>query len=239
MPLKPSIDTNRLRTREDSSIPPPSPGTNSRPETPFGSHDLLAVPLQTPVVGTPTTCVHVVFSSKLGWMAWKDREASLFELFERVFGCVRGELNFSESLTEFGVELELPNDQVARMEKEFKSKFLLAEIDKIHGISPSMRAPDCKVVRTTKSLGSGILSDSIKSSIESLQIRVNNLRTCGLARAKEVAAIEEQWNFLRDRVTKRCDKTEERIIAKPDKLQDVEGQVVTRVMAELKIIQEW
>ncbi|KAJ3248014.1 hypothetical protein HDU78_002448 [Chytriomyces hyalinus] len=241
MPLKPSIDTATLQTRHSTSLAPETPReSTSRPETPWGSHDLLAASVaKTPAAGTPTTCVHVAFQSKLGWMAWKDREASLFVLFERVFGCVSVVLKFTESLDVFGVEMEVPNDQVVRLEKELKTKYLLAEIDKIHGLSPAMKAPDCKVLRVSKTMGSGVSSDSIKSSLESLQARVNALRNCGNARKKEVDAISEQWNALREKVTGRCDKTGAHIVAKPEKLAQVEGHIVAKVMAELQSIQEW
>ncbi|KAI8609061.1 hypothetical protein BC830DRAFT_1152508 [Chytriomyces sp. MP71] len=173
MPLKPSIDTSRLRTSFRWNQ------LASRNAVWFARFTSSSISY--PCVGAPKHMRAYRIFFQLGWMAWKDREALLFALVVCVFGCSRGEMNFFESLTEFGLELEVPNDQVRfgnvggrhsilirfGIKKELKGKFWLKSIKSI-SISPSMRAPDCKVVRAPnlESLGSEVLSDSVKSNIE-------------------------------------------------------------------------
>ncbi|KAJ3031726.1 UNVERIFIED_CONTAM: hypothetical protein HDU68_000661 [Siphonaria sp. JEL0065] len=216
-----------------------STAPSSRPETPWGSSDVLQKLVEAPQVGTPTTTVHVAFSSKLGWMTWKDREASLFGIFERAFGCVKAEIKFTDALDQFGVDFEVPNDQVASLEKELSKKFILAEIDKIHGLSPATRTPDTRLLRITKSLGNTVCTGGTRSSIASLQQRVNNLSMCSKARRREADAIMEQWSSMKGLMEGKARKAEDKINAKPPKLVEVETWVVDRVMAELKAIQEW
>ncbi|KAJ3076395.1 hypothetical protein HDU98_003650 [Podochytrium sp. JEL0797] len=200
---------------------------------------MLNSKIETPTVGTPTTTVHIAFYSKLGWMVWKDGEASLCSLFERAFGCLRVEVKFTQDLDQFGLDLELPNTQVAHLEKQLYKKHLLAEIDKIHGLSPSFRNPDCRVLRTTKSLGSGVCRDHTKSSVESLQSRIDSLQNCSKGRRREVDAIVEQWNAMQDNMNAKAARMEAKIDAKPPKLIEIENWVVGRVMDELKSVQEW
>ncbi|KAJ3209818.1 hypothetical protein HDU82_000058 [Entophlyctis luteolus] len=221
----------------------PNSGTNtpsvSRPETPFGSSEVLAVPPPPPQRGTPTTTVHVTFSSKLGWICWKDTEASLFALFERAFACVRAEMTFSDSLDTFGVSLEVPSIHVAALEKELGRKFLLAEVDRIHGISPALRTPDAKILRITKSLGATVCTDCTPSSIESLNGRVNSLMKCAKSREKEIVAMSDQLKDLEERIRFRTCSLESKISTRPSGLVEVENWLVDRISAELKTIQEW
>ncbi|KAJ3135384.1 hypothetical protein HK100_002785 [Physocladia obscura] len=222
-----------------SSTPTASSPQMSRAETPFGSWAILSNTPGPAVIGTPITTVHAVFQSKLGWMAWKDREASLYALFERVFACVRAEITFCERLDTFGVDLEVPSAHVPLLEKEIRRKFLLAEIDKIHGLSPSLRAPDTKFLRTTTSLGSTVCSGTEPASLVSLQSRVLKLTESSLGRRRELDAMMELWNALRMKISDKCKKAELRILTRPPALMEIEGWLVNRLTAELEKVQEW
>ncbi|KAJ3391030.1 hypothetical protein HDU92_000187 [Lobulomyces angularis] len=63
------------------------------------------------IINEETTTMHFLCKSKLGWIAWREKEASLFSLFERAFSASRCELKFGESMDEFGLEIEIPNNQ--------------------------------------------------------------------------------------------------------------------------------
>ncbi|KAJ3075220.1 hypothetical protein HDU99_001564 [Rhizoclosmatium hyalinum] len=180
----------------------------------------------------------MAFHTKLGWMTWKDRESSLFALFERVFGCTRAELKFGEAMDTIGVDVEVPTAQVASLEKELRKKYLLAEIDKIHGVSPSVRAPDARLLRTSKSLGSGVLEGNTKSSIVSLQDRIKALHKCHESRRKEVDAILAQWDSMKTVLNDKAVKMDAKIEAKPPRMVEIESWVVDRLMQELKTVQE-
>lgn len=95
--------------------------------------------------GSDTTTMHFLITTKLGWIPWKEREASLFSLFERGFAATRCELKFSDMLNELAMEVEIPNTQIVRLdlsqakfEKYFIGKALATEIDKLHGIEPAL-----------------------------------------------------------------------------------------------------
>ena len=68
--------------------------------------------------GADTSTMHFSIKSKLGWVAWKEKESSLyrylysFSLLERAFSATRCELKISDMLNEFAMEVEIPNDQV-------------------------------------------------------------------------------------------------------------------------------
>jgi hypothetical protein len=52
-----------------------------------------------------------ILLSNLGWIAWKDREAALYALFERAFAATRCEFRLSDSLDTYSMEIEIPADQ--------------------------------------------------------------------------------------------------------------------------------
>ena len=93
-------------------------------------------------VGTETTSVHILFSSKLGWIYWKvckfypkhkltqtqDTEASLYALFEKAFAATVCALKFGDTMDQFALEVNIPNTQVSSLEKELKGKGLMQEI---------------------------------------------------------------------------------------------------------------
>ena len=68
--------------------------------------------------------------SKLGWITWKDKEPSLFRLFETIFDAKEMELKFSNSLDEHVLYVEIPLNQVSRFNKFIYTKAFLSQIGK-------------------------------------------------------------------------------------------------------------
>ncbi|KAJ3118529.1 hypothetical protein HDU96_000945 [Phlyctochytrium bullatum] len=190
-------------------------------------------------VGSETTCVHILFHSKMGWMAWKDREASLFSVFERGFAATKASIKFNDTLDHFGVEVEVPNEQVTNLEKQLRGRTLLAEIDRCHGILPPMRVTDARVTKITKSMGSTIKTQNTKSSVESLEARVRALESCGRNRMREVTAMCEQWTALKEQLETRMRQIETKMLARPERLVKMEEEVVEIVQEELRNLQAW
>ncbi|KAJ3331327.1 hypothetical protein HDU76_003470 [Blyttiomyces sp. JEL0837] len=228
------------------SMSPLKSGTSSQPDSLAGSHEALNSPMYEPMetveaaeVGTSTTCVHVLFSSRLGWMCWKDNEASLFAVFERAFACSKATIVFTESLDQFGVELEVPVDQVSNLEKQLWQKSILLEIDRIHGLNPALRHSDTKVLRVTKSLGNTVLANVPRSSITSLETRLRNLEAVGTNRFKEVDAIKEQWLATKVKLEKRMERLEEVASSRPARLVAIEEAVVAILTEELESVRMW
>ncbi|KAI8854524.1 hypothetical protein BC829DRAFT_380140, partial [Chytridium lagenaria] len=223
---------------------PKSPSAVSDAETTplskCGSEMIMNSPIATVQegkLGSETTCLHVLFQSRLGWMCWKDREATLFSLFERGFAATKACIKFNDTLDQFGVEVEVPNEQVANLERQLRGKSLLQEIGRIHGLSPALRVSDARVLKVTKTLGTTIKSQSTKSSIESLQNRLKALEGCGGQRVKEVQGMCELWNALQMQVNGRFKVLEEKLTSKPERLGRIEGDIVDMLNEELKSIQ--
>ncbi|RKP01230.1 hypothetical protein CXG81DRAFT_26093 [Caulochytrium protostelioides] len=144
-------------------------------------------------------------------MTWREREASLYALFERGFSASKVTLKIGASLTDFGVEVEVPNDQATKFEKYFKGQALPMEIDKMHGLHPVNKTRDVKLFGLKKSLGSTVPYTNRRSSLENLQERLASLESCGQTRDREVLAMQEQLNFLLNEVTKRTQGIEARV----------------------------
>ncbi|KAJ3027176.1 hypothetical protein HK097_006219, partial [Rhizophlyctis rosea] len=192
--------------------------------------------------GADTSCMHFRVRSKLGWIAWREREASLYALFERGFAAVRCEMKWSESLEEFGFEVEVPNVQVEKLQKYFKSKNLTEEIDKIHGIDPiSMNRRDAKLLDIKKTSGSTYTDTNIRSSLQTLQSRFDSLTTVSANRDREVRAIADHFATLEKDMIGRFESLEKRIGEKiwesvGSKLGRVEEGVLEVVREELRFL---
>ena len=55
--------------------------------------------------------------TNIGWMPWKDREASLFRLFERCFYARKMELHVMENLEDLKIDVEIPASQEVSFRK--------------------------------------------------------------------------------------------------------------------------
>ncbi|KAJ3109450.1 hypothetical protein HDU97_006695 [Phlyctochytrium planicorne] len=153
-----------------------------------------------------------------GWKRHDDGPHSLFfqngvDVLEgsrskRGFAATRALIKFNDSLDQFGVEIEVPNEQV-------------------------------KVLKITKTLGTTVKSQAIRSSIESLQNRLKGLQICGQQRLKEVQGIVELYGALKAQITSRLTTMEEKASQKPERLAKIEGEVVEKLTTELRDIQAW
>nr|KAJ3420991.1 hypothetical protein HK105_004762 [Polyrhizophydium stewartii] len=188
--------------------------------------------------GAETTTMHFAITTKLGWIAWKEKEASLFSLFERAFGATRCELKFSDFLDQMAMEVEIPNTEIDKFTKYFTRDTLAAEIDKIHGIEPALR--HFRDIERTQEVAWNHTYD-VKSSLEALSTRIGFLESCGTAREKEVGAIVEMAATLMrdmsikfDTLTQRLD---EKVYAQCEsKLEIVENGIIDVIRNELSFI---
>lgn len=131
--------------------------------------------------------------SSLGWIVWKEKEASLIRLFERVFLAVKLNLVFTMEYNVFMIEFLAPSTQLTRISKYVKGGQLQMEIDKIHGVFKdvllSLIAPTAPCENFKG-----------KSSNDVIQERVNNLIDIDYTRKREINALTAQFEALRDRV---------------------------------------
>ncbi|KAJ3173712.1 hypothetical protein HDU88_002801 [Geranomyces variabilis] len=193
-------------------------------------------------VGAQTSCMHFVARSKLGWIAWKEMEATLYSIFERSFGATRCEMKFSDSLEDFGFEVEVPNTEVEKFKKFFKGKALAQEIDMLHGIDPlTTSRRDAKLVNMKKTLGSTLQETDVRSSIEVLTKRFKALEQVGVNRDREVSAIQDQFAFMQTTMLKRFDDTGARFQSKMEdavwkKMGVVEKEIRDSVQQDLAVL---
>ncbi|KAJ3305682.1 hypothetical protein HDV03_001090 [Kappamyces sp. JEL0829] len=170
----------------------------------------------TDLPGRNCSTFHFEIKSNLGWIAWKDREAALYMLFERAFLATRCELKINDSLDALACEIEMPNDQEVSVSvskqrqskflKEVKSKTLSREIDKLHGIEPALCSwSDCKISNITKSGGSTNVHSPERSSVDTIRRRIENLERCSAQRTKEVSAIKDMAASIKEEMGKRFD----------------------------------
>ncbi|KAL5031954.1 hypothetical protein BDV3_000208 [Batrachochytrium dendrobatidis] len=195
-------------------------------------------------VGAETSTMHFAISTKLGWIAWKESEASLYSIMERAFGATRCELKLSDFLDQMAMEVEIPNEQIDKFTKYFNQDTLAAEIDKLHGLEPVLhRYRDVKLSGLKRTLGSTLAVVNVKSSIDSLLNRVRFLESCGQGREREVNAILEiatnQMKDIMSKYTACVDHIDAKIMEKcEDKLTVVEDKILRVVRDDLSFIKE-
>ncbi|KAI9090016.1 hypothetical protein DFS34DRAFT_597814 [Phlyctochytrium arcticum] len=192
--------------------------------------------------GTETSCMHFLVRSKLGWIVWKEMEASLYAMFERAFAATRCEMKFSDSMEEFGFEVELPNEQVEKFTKIFKSRSLELEIDRLHGLDPLLtKFKDAKLQNLKKTLGTTLKDTDVRSSLEVLHTRFRALEAVGLNRDKEINAIQEQFNYMQTTMNQRFESVQKRFQTKMEdavwkKMQNVEKDIRASVQEDLAVL---
>ncbi|KAI9005338.1 hypothetical protein BC832DRAFT_539954 [Gaertneriomyces semiglobifer] len=249
--IQPEEDSNQDEVAATSTTPSTASPISPMPddETPL-SESNEAPP------GTETSCMHFQVRSKLGWVAWKEREASLYALFERSFAATRCEMKFSESMEEFGFEVEVPNDEVPKFQKFFKSKTLIQEIDYLHGIDPVItkwRDPPCpnrltlelphqaRLVNLKKTLGSTLKDTNVRSSIEVLNNRFKSLEQVGQARDREVDAIKAQFVHMQTTLVQRLEDIQTRSLNRMNelinsKLEAIQKDILTTIREDLAVM---
>ncbi|KAJ3275901.1 hypothetical protein HDV01_006767 [Terramyces sp. JEL0728] len=103
--------------------------------------------------------VQFLAKTYISWQIWKETEPELFWLFERTFK----------------IELEMPLDQIGRLDTGIKDGSLAIEIDKIHGIDPVLHRgkKDVKISKFQVSLAPAQPANiESKKSIEALEKRL-------------------------------------------------------------------
>ncbi|KAJ3015983.1 hypothetical protein HKX48_004282 [Thoreauomyces humboldtii] len=228
-------------TLEEGDVDPISATSAGTPGSPQEDETPLTESLEAEV-GCETSCMHFMVKSKLGWIAWKEMEATLYSIFERGFGATRCEMKFSDSLEDFGFEVEVPNGEVEKFHKFFKGRALAQEIDMLHGIDPiTTSRRDAKLTNCKKTMGSTLQESDVRSSIEVLLRRFQALEEVGVKRDKEVSAIDNSFTYLQQTMLKRFDDCNARFHSKMEdavwkKMQTVEKEIRESVQEDLAVL---
>ena len=179
--------------------------------------------------------------SNLGWISWKEREASLFRLLERIFNAQSCCMNFTNRYNEIIIEFSAPSSQIERyletiynrVSKYVRQGQLACEIDKVHGV-----LKDCVLAKLVSVPGKRVDG---KSSLESIEDRVLALTSIDYTRKREIVALTTQIDFLRDKAQAALDIFEEEYDQKLhdkciSKFQNIEKRIIEIVDQDLKIL---
>ncbi|TPX32830.1 hypothetical protein SmJEL517_g04160 [Synchytrium microbalum] len=182
-----------------------------------------------------TTAFHFVCKSKLGFVQWKDSEASLYGYFERTFKATTCTLKLTESLEQYCLEIEVA------FEKIFK-KGLAQEIDRIHGIPTISKWKDVRLMSSLgKAPGTTDPKSTGHSSMDLLVQRLGALRQCGLQRQREIDGVLTQWEALKTEIYRRLGAIDEHYYKKcveeiVARLELVQNEVLDAVKRDLGMI---
>lgn len=171
--------------------------------------------------------------SSLGWIAWKEREASLFRLFERIFNAQSCFLTFTSKYNEFVLGFSAPANQIERVSNYLRQGQLGLEIDKIHGVLKDVVLSKLESI-TGKNLEG-------KSSLQSIEDRVLVLTAVDYQRKREIVALSTQFDFLKDKAQGALDAFKEDYDKKLyekciSKFENIEKRILEIVDEDLKVL---
>jgi hypothetical protein len=172
--------------------------------------------------------------SSLGWIVWKEKEASLIRLLERIFMAVKVHLEFTKEYNEFMIQVLAPSNQAKRISTYIKGGQLQDEIDKIHGAY--------KDVVLSFGITPGESGEfKGKSCQDVIQERVKALTDIDFTRKREINALDTQFEALRDHADGAMSDFEERYQKKLEtmclsKFDRMEKQILEIVDKDLKIL---
>ncbi|KAJ1342816.1 hypothetical protein BSLG_002635 [Batrachochytrium salamandrivorans] len=161
-----------------------------------------------------TTLVRKELNASFGWQIWKETEPELFWLFERTFRAWRCIVKFTGEEHQYLVEVELPQDHAARVEKAIKDGTLAMEIDKLHGIDPILHKGkrDVKLSKVQISLAPAQpVNMESRKTIESLERRLMELELNERARSIDIRVIMRELQFFQVEIHKTFDDLEKKV----------------------------
>ncbi|KAH6595120.1 hypothetical protein BASA50_006106 [Batrachochytrium salamandrivorans] len=158
--------------------------------------------------------IQFLAKTTLCWQIWKETEPELFWLFERTFRAWRCIVKFTGEEHQYLVEVELPQDHAARVEKAIKDGTLAMEIDKLHGIDPILHKGkrDVKLSKVQISLAPAQpVNMESRKTIESLERRLMELELNERARSIDIRVIMRELQFFQVEIHKTFDDLEKKV----------------------------
>ncbi|KAJ3313021.1 hypothetical protein HDV04_002310 [Boothiomyces sp. JEL0838] len=116
--------------------------------------------------------VQFLAKTYISWQIWKETEP---ELFERTFKVWKCDIKFTGDEHSYLIELEMPLDQIGRLDSGIKDGSLAVEIDKIHGLDPVLHRgkKDVKISKFQVSLAPAQPANiETRKTIEALEKRL-------------------------------------------------------------------
>ncbi|KAL2919844.1 hypothetical protein HK105_200761 [Polyrhizophydium stewartii] len=158
--------------------------------------------------------VQFLAKTSLSWQIWKETEPELFWLFERTFRAWRCVVKFTGDEHSYLLEIELPQDQAARVEKAIRDGSLAIELDKIHGIDPVLHRgrKDVKLSKFQVSLAPAQpVNLESRKTIESLESRLLELELNERVRSIDLRVVMRDLQSFQIDMYKRFEDLEKRV----------------------------
>ncbi|TPX47513.1 hypothetical protein SeMB42_g02265 [Synchytrium endobioticum] len=156
----------------------------------------------------------VTFLAKTGnvsFQIWKETEPEFYWYLEKNFKAYRCSIKLTADEKVYAVETEMPNDQVGKFQKAFNSGLIATELDKMHGLDPTVRQRDAKLTRLTVTAGTVLPQNLDKSSVAALEARLLELELHERARSIDIRAIMEKMQALQLDMFKKLEATDKKV----------------------------
>ncbi|KAJ3045564.1 hypothetical protein HDV00_009221 [Rhizophlyctis rosea] len=156
--------------------------------------------------------VFFMAKSNMSWQIWKETEPELFWFFERGFRANKCSVRLTGDEKTYLVELEVPNDQVGKLEKGIKDGGLATEIDKMHGLDPSLSRRDVKITKFSVTMApQQPQNQEARNTIEQLEERLLDLELKERARSIDLRVVMERLQVFQVDIYKRLEGMEKKV----------------------------
>ncbi|KAI8926729.1 hypothetical protein BC831DRAFT_455220 [Entophlyctis helioformis] len=158
--------------------------------------------------------IQFLAKTAIGWQIWKETEPELFWFFERTYRAWKCNVKFTGDEHTYLIELELPSEQVARVEKALKDGTLAVEVDKIHGIDPILHRgkKDAKFSKFQVSLApSRPANIETRKTIEALERRLLEIELHERARSIDLRVVMRDLQTFQIDMYKRFEELDRRV----------------------------
>ncbi|KAI8901182.1 hypothetical protein BC833DRAFT_174635 [Globomyces pollinis-pini] len=158
--------------------------------------------------------VQFLAKTYISWQIWKETEPELFWLLERTFKVWKCEVKFTGDEHSYLIELEMPLDQIARIEGGIKDGSLAIEIDKIHGIDPILHRgkKDVKLSKFQISLAPARpINIESRKTIEALEKRLVELEGSERTRSIDLKVIMRDFQGFQVMMMKKFEELDKKV----------------------------
>jgi hypothetical protein len=164
--------------------------------------------------------VQFLAKTSISWQIWKETEPELFWLLERTFGVWKCDVKFTGDehsyLVFFSnkIELEMPLEQVARIDTGIKDGSLSSEIDRIHGLDPILHKgrKDCKLSKFQVSLAPARPANvEQRLTIDAIEKRLLEVERNERTRSIDLRMIMRELQGFQVHMTKRMEDIDKKV----------------------------
>ncbi|KAJ3293522.1 hypothetical protein HK104_004394 [Borealophlyctis nickersoniae] len=156
--------------------------------------------------------IYFMAKSTIPWQVWKETEPELFWFFERGFRATKCSVKLTGDEKVYLVEVEVPSDQVGKLEKAIKDGQLGLEMDKMHGLDPSLSRRDIKITKVSVTLAPAQpQNQKARDTIEQLESRLLELELRERARSIDLRVVMDQLRGFQVDIYKRLETMEKKV----------------------------